>query len=916
MARTKWHGILGPVNHDATVRRGAERLLAVLAMVAAVACGDDAAPGPRCGDGVVEPGVECDDGNSAADDACTTACEAARCGDGVVLAGEEACDDGNDADDDACTTACEEARCGAGLVEAGVEDCDDGNVDDTDACTAACQVTSCADGVDDDGDGLVDAADPGCQVAGDENLDPECGDGLDNDGDGAVDDTDYDCGGSLLGATESSPPPVGPCIDAEDNDGDGLVDFPADPDCTAPDDDEAGLLPTACTDGVDNDGDGRVDAADPACAGGGGAEAPDPECGNGLDDDGDDLVDFPDDPDCLAAADPETGLLPVVPVSSATSTVVATPRTGLVADGVDAAAVTVTVRDGAGNPVAGATVTLQATGSGNVFVQPTGVTDGAGVVTGTFASTVAESKRLLAFANPGTGQVRLAMDRPVVFVPAPSTTTNFTDGATITELEVQVPPWGETSPFVAAAVVPVLPGDYAPASQRWELDGAVVQTEVVSRDALDRPRSVEVIGIVSPRGLGTAGSYVAGNSLAYFQNADGSGGIAARPFNAGTSSYRAALLGNWQSPNDGQHLVRFSKNLFALAQQANDPMARDNLAHVATYSIQENTNQPHATTPYVQTESLFKLRSVMANPANAGKGRKGYGRGYAHPQRAAVEWYGLAPPAWRAANVEFFEDLAASWTFAAMPSGTIEWQTTQKIYDNYVGVDSCAPAPLFASTQAIGTNFHALTWWSLANAVLAGRDPAAYAALLAHLDAWAKGFYFSDNFRVATGTGGARGENKAAFALADAAAVNAGTSTPFPDDRFALPATLTGSTVFTAGNPFAGEPSAWPPAATTGTDCLQGAMPRTVGYHASGAEPDQGAYGLAIAARVQAALGTATLDTANVFLRRAQEFGFARATLQGRVDDAVDLKSANGAFNDHALHMAPTIGEMQYVLAP
>ena len=67
----------------------------------------------RCGDGVVQGGVEaCDDGNQVETDACRTNCVAARCGDGIVQAGVEACDDGNNNDNDLCSNNCREISCG------------------------------------------------------------------------------------------------------------------------------------------------------------------------------------------------------------------------------------------------------------------------------------------------------------------------------------------------------------------------------------------------------------------------------------------------------------------------------------------------------------------------------------------------------------------------------------------------------------------------------------------------------------------------------------------------------------------------------------------------------------------------------------------------------------------------------------
>src|SRR4051812_15776882 len=65
---------------------------------APIAPGLDAPPGAVCGNGVVEPGEQCDDANLIDTDACRTSCLWAVCGDGAVRTGVEECDDGNSAD--------------------------------------------------------------------------------------------------------------------------------------------------------------------------------------------------------------------------------------------------------------------------------------------------------------------------------------------------------------------------------------------------------------------------------------------------------------------------------------------------------------------------------------------------------------------------------------------------------------------------------------------------------------------------------------------------------------------------------------------------------------------------------------------------------------------------------------------------
>ncbi|MFY0535322.1 DUF4215 domain-containing protein [Nannocystis pusilla] len=52
------------------------------------------APEPFCGDGQLDPGEQCDDGNDDDADACRSDCQPATCGDGVVQRGVEECDDG------------------------------------------------------------------------------------------------------------------------------------------------------------------------------------------------------------------------------------------------------------------------------------------------------------------------------------------------------------------------------------------------------------------------------------------------------------------------------------------------------------------------------------------------------------------------------------------------------------------------------------------------------------------------------------------------------------------------------------------------------------------------------------------------------------------------------------------------------
>jgi cysteine-rich repeat protein len=106
-----------------------------------------------CGDGFARTGLEvCDDGNLDDGDGCDSSCTPSGCGNGVITAGE-ACDDGNFSNQDSCTNECVANVCGDGFVNAGVEVCDDGNRVDNDTCTNDCAPNVCGDGVIDSGTG-------------------------------------------------------------------------------------------------------------------------------------------------------------------------------------------------------------------------------------------------------------------------------------------------------------------------------------------------------------------------------------------------------------------------------------------------------------------------------------------------------------------------------------------------------------------------------------------------------------------------------------------------------------------------------------------------------------------------------------------------------------------------------------------
>ncbi len=168
---------------------------------------------PQCGNGMVEGGEECDDGNQVNTDACTNACLNKRCGDGYVQSGEQ-CDDGNQNQNDACKNNCTNNVCGDQIVNPDTEECDDGNTVNNDGCTNLCKSPVCGDGIKqtgeqcDDGNQVnTDACTNACENA-------RCGDGITgpgeqcDDGNQANNDTctnacqNARCGDTIVGPGE------------------------------------------------------------------------------------------------------------------------------------------------------------------------------------------------------------------------------------------------------------------------------------------------------------------------------------------------------------------------------------------------------------------------------------------------------------------------------------------------------------------------------------------------------------------------------------------------------------------------------------------------------------------------------------------------------------------------------------------
>jgi len=213
-----------------------------------------------CGDGAVDYGEECEDGNVANGDGCSASClregnDTASCGNGVVNAGEfEDCDDRNLVDGDGCSATCLaegsssiSATCGnfdvavTSTTALAGEECDDGNAARGDGCSNECLF-----------EGSPTLTEIGGAVCGDGSIESpteQCEDGNINDGDG--------CSSSCLwegsSVSYSSPSTCGvdgiqygeACDDGNSVDGDGCSS-----DCLLEGSSTLYSNPSFCGDGV------------------------------------------------------------------------------------------------------------------------------------------------------------------------------------------------------------------------------------------------------------------------------------------------------------------------------------------------------------------------------------------------------------------------------------------------------------------------------------------------------------------------------------------------------------------------------------------------------------------------------------------------------------------------------------------
>ena len=248
-----------------------------------------------CGDGTVDVGEACDDGNTVTEVcdyglASCTVCAAdcteqagatSYCGDLAVDAGNgEECDDGNNDDADGCEADCTLPFCRNDIVDP-PEECDDGNNTPGDGCENDCTLTpppACGDnnldpnetcdppGTPAGGNGNQCRGD--CTVCGDAIINgaEACDDGNGINGDACENDCTLPiCGNGILDVGEE-------CDDGNNIDADGCEADCTNPFCgngivDPPEECDPPLLDSneLCDDNIDNDADGLVDCDDPDC---------------------------------------------------------------------------------------------------------------------------------------------------------------------------------------------------------------------------------------------------------------------------------------------------------------------------------------------------------------------------------------------------------------------------------------------------------------------------------------------------------------------------------------------------------------------------------------------------------------------------------------------------------------------------
>ena len=236
---------------------------------------------------VVNPGVpenctngvddDCDGLIDSADPYCSM-----TCGDGILEAGEE-CEDGNKDSGDGCSETCtdedEQVECGNNIIEF-PEECDDGNTNNNDYCSSTCLIEYC-------GDATCQSNEDAVNCAGD--CQPDCGNDIceppTENSSNCAQDCPASCGNNVCESTESMNDCPSDCIipvcdNAACEPGENALN--CDSDCNP----ECGNYiceppenSSTCTDCLENCGDSECTSNENAviCP-----EDCDPQCGNGI----------------------------------------------------------------------------------------------------------------------------------------------------------------------------------------------------------------------------------------------------------------------------------------------------------------------------------------------------------------------------------------------------------------------------------------------------------------------------------------------------------------------------------------------------------------------------------------------------------------------------------------------------------
>lgn len=215
-------------------------------------------------------------------------------------------------------------------------------------------------------------------------------------------------------------------------------------------------------------------------------------------------------------------------VSATLSSVTTLPVSITASGGSSLATVTVTARDGQGNPIAGASVALSVTGLANTVTQPAVTTDASGVATGAFSSTAAGAR---------------VVSATVAGVEVTQTDTVTVTAAAATALAFAVQP---TDAVAGVAIAPAVQVEIVDAFGN-RVTGA---TSSVTLAILDNPNGGTLSGtktvtaVAGVANFSTLSINVAGTGYSLAATATGLNGAASNDFNVihGAASRLAFLV--------------------------------------------------------------------------------------------------------------------------------------------------------------------------------------------------------------------------------------------------------------------------------------------------------------------------------------------------------------------------------------